>query len=257
MFWRLKKSLAWAELIGMDNVVAFRPSRFIAATSAVLAAAFLILGIGYVADSGDWSGWLIAVGALPFAAYAIYAFHSLVEADAYGIRQRSLFGARAVAWQDITEVFHRPARPLFLVAGLAASAASAAAGSEQLSIKTRDGGRMRFTRTLSRSGLVDRVKTQTLPRMLATTRDALETGKHVRFGAVTVDDDGVSIKLAKTTTISFDDLESPLMKRGNLGLRHRDARRATWIPAEKVPNLHVLLALIDELTIRPAAASGF
>lgn len=226
--------------------------------SAVLATAFLILGIGYVANSGDWSGWLVAVGALPFAVYAVYAFRSLVEVDAYGIRQRLLFGARAVAWEDITEVFHRPARPLFLVAGLAASAASAATGSEQLSIKTRDGARMAFSRTLSRSRLVDQVQAQTLPRMLATTREALGAGNAVRFGSVALSHEaGVAIKLLRSNEISFDDLEPPLMKRGNLGLRHRDDSRATWIPAEKIPNLHVLLALIDELTIRPAAASGF
>ncbi|MDH3731326.1 MAG: PH domain-containing protein, partial [Acidimicrobiia bacterium] len=217
------------------------------------------LGTGFVADRGDWSGWLIVAAALPFAAYSVYAFRSLVEVDASGIRQRSLFGARSVAWQDITEVVHRPARPLFLVAGLAASAASAARGTEQLSIKTRDDGRLTFSRNLSRSSLVDRVKAQTLPRMLAASRDALAAGESIRFGPITVSHHaGVQIKGAKTTMISFQDLEPPLMKCGNLGLRHRDDSCAMWIPAEKVPNLHVLLALIDEVTVFPAAeASGF
>ncbi len=242
----------------MDNVVAFRPSRFIARTSAVLASAFLMLIVAYVADSGFWSGWVIVAGALPFAAYAVYALSSRVEADADGIRERSLFGARAVAWEDIAEVVHRPARPPFLVAGSAASAASVVAGSEQLSIKTRNGARMDFSRTPSRSQLVDRVQAQTLPRMLAATRQALEAGKSVRFGSVSLSHHaGVAIKLVKSTVISFDDLEPPLMKRGNLGLRHRDDSCATWIPTEKIPNLHVLLAVIEELTIRSAAASGF
>jgi hypothetical protein len=94
--------------------------------------------------------------------------------------------------------------------------------------------------------------------MLGATREALATGKSVRFGAVSVSSHaGVSIKLVKSTVISFDDLEPPLMKRSNLGLRHRDDSRARWIPAERIPNLHVLLAVIEELTVRPAAASGF
>jgi hypothetical protein len=117
---------------------------------------------------------------------------------------------------------------------------------DQLVLEQTDGPILAFNETLVRlRELRELVEERTLPHLLPPTLQAFRAGRTLRFGIIGVSRDGLAVG---DGMLAWNDVESAEVVKGMLVIRARHPG-ATWrkFPRSQVPNLHVLVALIERV----------
>jgi hypothetical protein len=196
--------------------------------------------------------WITAGASLLFIAACVAIGKTVLTITEQGVRRESVFGRQEVFWSQVKETRYveRPIRlgAHFGLIGMIMTAATKSANRSKLvlTIISSEGTRLKVTSNFRQAReAANAILAKILPTMIASSRSRLQGGEILRFGSITLTLTDLAWK--SLPGVPLTELEKAEIASGSLRVK----RTGKWtnfisISSDKIPNVFVLLELLDE-----------
>ena len=197
--------------------------------------------------------WITAFIAVLYGALCIAIGRTVLTITEQGIRRQSIFGTQDVFWSQIKETRYveRPIRRgvHFGLIGMimAAAAKSSNRSNIVLTIISSEGTRLKVTSNFRQAKeAANTILAKILPAMISSARARLQRGEILRFGTIALTLTDLAWK--SQPGVPVPELETAEISGGYLKVKRLGKwRNFISISSDKIPDVFVLLELLDEL----------
>ncbi len=206
----------------------------------------LVFDLQAAHDKQDWTAvsvWLLLLG-LGFA----WVFSVRLSLHPDGISYQSLLGAKEMRWDDVERFYYSARRQSvnFIPVGTYYN----------FKLVDREGRKLRFGNRVASTGEVGTKLIQfTFKPLLQKMAQRFDAGEEIDLGGITLSrTNGIMVKgLFKNKQLPLDQIAEYRIEKGHLYVFKVGDKRVNGVPINGIPNVFVLVGLLNIIYGRPAA----